>query len=149
MEVNQLEKIKRTSAPKLVFEPTDTDWQPTGPEHQTSIIKALSHDIRRAIYEQLKDGPIRQSVLSQTISKKLKKKISNAHLRYHLKLLSDSGLVSFGVSQEGKSKMKMVYRSADLQVRLRTKEEPRVMPVGAPTTPEKFVTGIKHVLKGK
>lgn len=144
-----MEKIKRTSAPKLVFEPTDTDWQPIGPEHQVTIIKALSHDIRRVIYEQLKDGPIRQSVLSQTISKKLKKKISNAHLRYHLKLLDNSGLISFGMSQEGRSRMKMVYRSADLQVRLRPKEEPGIMPVGAPTTPEKFVMGIKHVLKSK
>lgn len=141
--------IKKTAAPKLVFEPTDTDWQPARPDHQAAVIKALSHDIRREIYEQLKDGPIRQSVLSQTISKNLKKKISNTHLRYHLQLLRDAELIDFEESQEGRAKLKMVYRRADLQIRLRAREELGVLPVGAPRTPEKFVAGLKYALKGR
>ena len=122
------------------------EWQELNSQQWGHVTKALANPVRCAIYDRLRESPMRQSVLAQYISRKFGTKFSSALLRHHLHLLEDAGLIDFEVNPRGSKRVKMVYRKADMRVQLRSQQKPTVLEE-ATKTEEEFVAELKNAFK--
>ncbi|MEM2481356.1 MAG: helix-turn-helix domain-containing protein [Candidatus Hadarchaeales archaeon] len=90
-------------------------WSTPPQEQQFLIAKALSHPLRRWLFEELGGGrKIRLAELTRRANGK-GFKVTNAIVRYHLFLLERAGLVVI----EGSGKWKWARRVADVRLQIR------------------------------
>lgn len=113
---------------------------PASADQTDAIIRALSHPIRKTIYDLLKEGPIRQSELAELLERKMGKRYGESALRYHLVPLERAGLVG-RLKHQG---FNFVYRSADFHLRIRALEAPEIA-AKIPKTPEELKAELKRL----
>jgi hypothetical protein len=101
--------------------------------------------VRQAIFELLERGPLRQFEFTRIVSERLGKKYSIADLRYHLELLERAGLIGYSVSSK---KVKIFYRAADVQVRLRRRPEPSTTQIEQSIKLRKFAKALGYTGEG-
>lgn len=144
-----MQKVKKVKVPKLIFEPTESEWQTLQDPRQVDVAKALANPVRRSILDELGPGAIRQFELAKRISKSTGKKYPASLLRHHLQQLERAELVGYEVDLDMSKRVKMVYRTADVRVQLRPRPKPMIELEGrrAPKTREEFSEELKRMLK--
>lgn len=126
-----MEKQKITRAKKAVpwFEHEGAEWQTVGSTDNTAAIyNALDDPARSTIFELLDAEPIRQVDLARLVSEALGRPYDVAAIRHHLEILKQAGLIAYEEYQGGQTKVKMVYRTADVELRVRKRAKPEVFP---------------------
>jgi DNA-binding transcriptional ArsR family regulator len=122
-------KLARPKKPIPAFkrEP-DEGWQTATFEQAISISHALANPVRRTILELLRNQAIRQIDLARFVTQILKRRYNVPSIRHHLQVLKRVGLIAFKEFPGKGTKVKMVYRAADVEVRLRKRPEPEIVP---------------------
>lgn len=107
------------------------EWETLDSEREKAVLRALSHPKRKAIYDALASGPVRQYKLAQELFPQQKKseleprhlRYSESLLRHHLKPLEQAGLIDSIV--EGYEK----YVRRVLDIRVQAKRRPEEKPI--------------------
>ena len=108
------------------------EWETLETEKAGAVLRALSHPKRRAIYDALSSGPVRQYKLAKELFPQPKQsgfeprhlKYSESLLRHHLKPLEQAGLIDSII--EGNEKYVRRVLDVRVQARRRPEEKPLV-----------------------
>jgi len=111
-------------------------WQAV-PQPDEVVRALLSKDRRMILYLLDQLGPIQQHKLQLLLRKINGKKYPDTVLLYHLKKLERAGLVGFKKDRELSTRIKIIYRAADFDIRLRSKGDLTVLLKPRPA-PEKI-----------
>jgi DNA-binding transcriptional ArsR family regulator len=138
-EITKLEK------PIPVFKRGGPDWQAVElPQAAAAIHLALSDPIRATIFEFLDKGPIRQIDLARLLSEALGRKFDVSSIRHHLTLLKNAGLIAYRKFHGGQTKVKMIYRAIDVEVRTRKRRRPEIEPTTSTKSMDEWLAGFRR-----
>ncbi len=123
------QKITRPKKAAPWFEREGGEWQTVeSTDNTTTIYNALADPARSIIFELLDAEPIRQVDLARLVSEALGRTYDVAAVRHHLGVLKQAGLIAYEEYRGGQTKVKMVYRTADIELRVRKRAKPEVFP---------------------
>jgi len=121
------QKITKLEKPIPVFRRGGSEWQTVElPQAAAAIHLALSDPIRSTIFEFLNQGPIRQIDLARLLSEALGRKLDVSSIMHHLDLLKNAGLIAYRKFRGGQTKVKMIYRTVDVELRTRKRPKPEI-----------------------
>jgi len=121
-------EITRPKKAIPLFRRKEFEWQPVKLSKATSTIcRALSDPIRATIFELLDEGPVRQIDLAKLVNEATGRRYDVASIIHHLDLLKRAGLIAYKEFPGGRTKIKMIYRAADVEVRVRKRPKPAIL----------------------
>ena len=133
-EITKLEK------PIPIFKREEGEWQTVEvPSDVAAICRALDDPIRATIFDFLSQGPVRQIDLVRLVNERLGRKYDVASIMHHLDLLEKPGLIAHEELPKGRAKAKMIYRAADVELRMRKRPKPEITPVTAARSIEEWL----------
>ncbi len=104
------------------------EWKVLERERAEAVLRALAHPTRRAIYELLGAGPIRQHKLARRLE--AGRRYGDSLLRHHLGPLREAGLIDFLVEGDAK------YVRRRLDIRIQALSRPEERPISRERAPE-------------
>jgi len=123
-----MRKITRPKKAIHALKREEFGWQTARlPETMAKICRALDDPIRATIFDLLDKEPIRQIELTRLVNEATGRKLDVASIMHHLGILKRAGLVAYREFRGGKTKVKMVYRTADVEIRTRKRPEPEIV----------------------
>ena len=121
-------EITRPKKASPLFKRKELEWQPVKLSQATATIcRALSDPIRATIFELLDEGPVRQIDLTRLVNEATGRRYDVASIMHHLDFLKRAGLIAYKEFRGGKTKVKMIYRAADVEVRVRKRPKPEIL----------------------
>lgn len=121
-------EITRPKKAIPLFKRKGLEWQPVKLSQATATIcRALSDPIRATIFELLDEGPVRQIDLTRLVNEATGRRYDVASIMHHLDFLKRAGLIAYKEFRGGKTKVKMIYRVADVEVRVRKRPRPEIL----------------------
>lgn len=121
-------EITRPKKAIPLFKRKGLEWQPVKLSQATATIcRALSDPIRATIFELLDEGPVRQIDLTRLVNEATGRRYDVASIMHHLDFLKRAGLIAYKEFRGGKTKVKMIYRVVDVEVRVRKRPRPEIL----------------------
>jgi len=121
-------EITRPKKAIPLFKRKGLEWQSVKLSQATATIcRALSDPIRATIFELLDEGPVRQIDLTRLVNEATGRRYDVASIMHHLDFLKRAGLIAYKEFRGGKTKVKMIYRVADVEVRVRKRPRPEIL----------------------
>lgn len=121
-------EITRPKKATPLFKRKGLEWQPVKLSQATATIcRALSDPIRATIFELLDEGPVRQIDLTRLVNEATGRRYDVASIMHHLDFLKRAGLIAYKEFRGGKTKVKMICRVADVEVRVRKRPRPEIL----------------------
>ena len=121
-------EITRPKKAIPLFKRKGLEWQSVKLSQATATIcRTLSDPIRATIFELLDEGPVRQIDLTRLVNEATGRRYDVASIMHHLDFLKRAGLIAYKEFRGGKTKVKMIYRVADVEVRVRKRPRPEIL----------------------
>jgi len=121
-------EITRPKKAIPLFKRKGLEWQSVKLSQATATIcRALSDPIRATIFELLDEGPVRQIDLTRLVNEATGRRYDVASIMHHLDFLKRAGLIAYKEFRGGKTKVKMIYRVVDVEVRVRKRPRPEIL----------------------
>lgn len=121
-------EITRPKKAIPLFKRKGLEWQHVKLSQATATIcRALSDPIRATIFELLDEGPVRQIDLTRLVNEATGRRYDVASIMHHLDFLKRAGLIAYKEFRGGKTKVKMIYRVVDVEVRVRKRPRPEIL----------------------
>lgn len=138
-------EITRPKKAIPLFKRRELEWQPVKLSQATATIcRALSDPIRATIFELLDEGPVRQIDLTRLVNEATGRRYDVASIMHHLNFLKRAGLIAYKEFRGEKTKVKMIYRAADVDVRVRKRPKPEMLSPAPPESTREWLRKLKE-----